>query len=344
MAFVLDVNAPVWREHLNLTVSGRPGLAPVIKGNGYGFGRDLLASEADALGVDMIAVGTSHEAESAVEHFAGDVQILTPWRSFLHTAPHPRVIHTVSRIEDLDELARIAPGSKIVLDFETSMKRHGFQASQLGLITSHLADLELIGSAIHLPMQGNNSAEARHWAQLLSASDLPSDVLFVSHLTPQELEHLASEFTTLQFRPRVGTQLWLGRPTALTVKARVLDAHSVRRGERVGYRQVRVRTSGTLAIIAGGTAHGLGLEAPRHAGSMKDRIKEVAKGLLMAINRYKSPFRVAGKQRWFVEPPHMQSSLILIPDSNTAPAIGDTVSATVRYTTTQFDAVNLNVD
>lgn len=341
MTFILEIDAPLWRAHLNQTLSTHQGLVPVIKGNGYGFGRDLLAREAAALGVDMIAVGTAFEAPAALDHFSGDVQILTPWRSFLHAEPNARLIHTVSRIADLEGLSNIDPTAKIMLDLKTSMKRHGFEAADLADIEAHLASLTLVGSAIHLPMQGNNIDEARTWAQHLTDSSLPSTQLFISHVTAQELEQLAVEFPNLQFRPRIGTQLWLGKPAALSVKAQVLDTHQVRRGERVGYRQVRIRTAGTLVVVAGGTAHGLGLEAPRHAGSLKDRMKEVAKGLLMAINRYKSPFRVAGKQRWFVEPPHMQSSLIFVPKSSPPPAVGDTVTATVRYTTTQFDSVDL---
>ena len=38
----------------------------------------------------------------------------------------------------------------------------------------------------------------------------------------------------------------------------------------------------------------------------------------------------------------MQASMILLPASVAAPAVGDTVTAAVRYTTTAFDAVSLD--
>jgi len=57
------------------------------------------------------------------------------------------------------------------------------------------------------------------------------------------------------------------------------------------------------------------------------------------VNRSLSPFRWAGKQRWFAEPPHMQVSLLWLPSSVTPPAVGDELPVEVRMTTTHFDAV-----
>ena len=56
-----------------------PGLVPVIKGNGYGFGRTILAEAATALGSDTIAVGVAGEVPLVRPHFGGDVVILQPW-------------------------------------------------------------------------------------------------------------------------------------------------------------------------------------------------------------------------------------------------------------------------
>ena len=40
------LDAERWREHLATVAGRRPGLVPVIKGNGYGFGLARLAEEA----------------------------------------------------------------------------------------------------------------------------------------------------------------------------------------------------------------------------------------------------------------------------------------------------------
>src|SRR5690606_15308450 len=61
MSFELHVDADRWRRGLHQVVERTPGIVPVVKGNGYGLGRDLLAREARDLGVGMIAVGTYAE-------------------------------------------------------------------------------------------------------------------------------------------------------------------------------------------------------------------------------------------------------------------------------------------
>ena len=67
----------------------------------------------------------------------------------------------------------------------------------------------------------------------------------------------------------------------------------------------------------------------------------MAKGGLEATGRALSPFVVAGKQRWFVEPPHMQVSMVFIPADVRPPAIGDELAVQVRFTTTTFDHVDI---
>ena len=52
-----------------------------------------------------------------------------------------------------------------------------------------------------------------------------------------------------------------------------------------------------------------------------------------------SPFRWAGKQRWFAEPPHMHVSLLLLPASVEPPTIGTELDCDVRLTTLHPDAV-----
>ena len=58
-----------------------PGLIPVVKGNGYGFGRERLARLALDLGADELAVGTVHEVGSGARR---------PYGHRAHPGPRPR--------------------------------------------------------------------------------------------------------------------------------------------------------------------------------------------------------------------------------------------------------------
>ncbi|MGB3014395.1 MAG: hypothetical protein WBB41_07240, partial [Candidatus Nanopelagicales bacterium] len=69
---------------------------------------------------------------------------------------------------------------------------------------------------------------------------------------------------------------------------------------------------------------------------------------LEATGRSRSPFQWGDKLLWFAEPPHMQVSMLWLPDSVLReglanglrnPAVGDTLDCRVRHTTALFDAV-----
>lgn len=340
MTFDLHVAADQWRAHLADIAERVPGLVPVVKGNGYGFGRDLIAREAQRLGTPQLAVGTYCEVPEALASFDGDVLVMTPWRPYLDAVHDARVIHTISRLDDLQALAAAGP-ARVVIEGETSMARHGFDRHELADVVASIGGLQVEGFGIHLPLVRENLAEADAWAGRLLTSQLSTATLYVSHLTADDLAELRERRPELDIRARVGTALWLGNLHALRVHATVLDVHRVARGERVGYRQRLVPRDGALIVLAGGTSHGIGLEAPRAMRSAVQRGKRLAKGGLEAAGLALSPFVVDGKHRWFAEPPHMQSSFVLVPESARIPEPGDTVGATVRYTTTTFDSVRL---
>ncbi|HWV27318.1 MAG TPA: alanine racemase [Aeromicrobium sp.] len=345
--FCLHIDRSRWRSHLDQAATA--GVVPVVKGNGYGFGRELLFAEADRLGADLVAVGTYAEVPGALAGFTGEVMVLTPWRPFLtdlhavEPALDPRVVHTVGRVEDVAELAARAPGARVVVEGETSMSRHGLDRHELAEAVAALGELVVDGFAIHLPLTnpapGGNLGEAQSWAGALLASQLQTTTLYVSHLSAVETTVLAESRPQLTVRRRIGTSLWLGDLSALSVRARVLDRHTVARGERIGYRQRTVPRDGVVLVVAGGTSHGVGLEAPRVGRGVLQRGKTFAKGGLEAAGLSLSPFSVEGKQRWFAEPPHMQVSLIFLPADVAPPAVGATIEVAVRYTTATFDEV-----
>lgn len=113
MSLTLTVAGDRWRDHLRAIAESTPGLVPVAKGNGYGFTVGRLARKTAWLGADTLAVGTYDELPHVAPRFGGDLLVLTPWRPFgaaleVDPAIADRVIHTVSRVEDLtDLLARL---------------------------------------------------------------------------------------------------------------------------------------------------------------------------------------------------------------------------------------------
>lgn len=348
MSFDLVVDAAGWHSHLDAFAVEVPGLVPVIKGNGYGFGRDRLIAESARLKAAQVAVGVYPEAVEASRSFDGDVLVMTPWRPYF-TGPDvaaalrdPQVIHTVSRLEDISAIAAAAESPvRVVIEGETSIARHGVDRHELAAVATAVAEVKVEGFGIHLPLMPTNLAEADRWAGQLLTSQLETAAFYVSHLKPSELAELRERRPELDIRARIGTALWLGSLEPLSVRATVLDVHEVTRGERVGYRQRAMPADGYLLVLSGGTSHGLGLEAPRTVTSPTDRAKRLARGGLEAAGFALSPFVVAGKQRWFAEPPHMQSSLVFVPNSVKPPEPGETVSAAVRYTITTFDSVIL---
>ncbi|MFT4187846.1 MAG: alanine racemase [Aeromicrobium sp.] len=340
MTFELRVVADSWRRRIDELVEATPGLVPVVKGNGYGLGRDLLAAEATRIGADLIAVGSYSEVPGALAAFGGDVLVLSPWRPFLSEAVlDPRVVHTLGRVDDVAALAERAPGARILLEGRTSMLRHGLDRHELAAAARAAEGLAVEGLSIHLPMEGGQLAEAQRWAGVLLASQIASDRLFVSHLTPAELDELRETRPQLSVRPRIGTRLWHGDGSELGVWASVLDVHPVRRGDRVGYRQRAMPRDGHIVIVEGGTSHSVGLEAPRAVTGAKDRAKSLAYGVMEAAGLALAPFAIGGRRTWFAEPPHMQASMLFLPAGTTPPEVGEAVPVTVRHTIASFDAV-----
>ncbi len=349
MSLVLTVDGDRWRSHLRGVAERTPGLAPVCKGNGYGFGLGRLARKAQWLGVDTIAVGTYDELPEVETRFDGDLLVLTPWRPYvgpsMDRAGHPRVIHTVSRLDDLQALLAQDNQPRLVLERITSMNRHGLSAADLRAAGQVLRDAGVRprGVAFHLPLsQGSNLGEVRRLINDVVAAELDTHVLWVSHLTETELATLRASYADFELRPRIGTSLWLGDRGALSVTARVLDVHRIERGETFGYRGRSAPKAGHLVIVSGGTAHGIGLESPMGDSSLKSRAATLARGGMDAVGFTRSPFTVDGKQRLFAEPPHMQASMLFVPSGARVPAVGDEVDVRVRYTATTFDQVVLD--
>jgi alanine racemase len=335
MSLRMVVDATAWRRHLMSVQQVTPGLVPVAKGNGYGFGIGLLAAEAAALGLDTLAVGTYPELAAAAG-FPGARLVLSPWRPWVPTpTDDPHVVHTVSRLDDLARLAALPHRPRVVVEVLTSMRRHGIAPDRLSAAGPMLDGVAFQGWSVHLPMVGDTVAEAARLAH--AARAVADGTVWVSHVPAERRGEIGGDV-----RLRVGTGLWLGDSSLLTVRSRVLDVHRLAPGESYGYRQRSLRRGGTLLVVSGGTAHGIALTAPTPATTLRQRGVAAADGGLQALGRARSPFVVDGRTAWFAEPPHMQCSMILAPGGSAIPSVGDEVTVRVRHTTTMVDEVVLS--
>jgi len=163
--------------------------------------------------------------------------------------------------------------------------------------------------------------------------------LWVSHLEDVELATLRRALPDIALYARIGTRLWLGDRGALQARGTVLAVHSIARGQASGYRQRRASKAGAVLVVGGGTSHGVALRAPSAVTSVRQRASVAGSGLLEAGGRALSPFRIGGEQRWFAEPPHMQVSMIRLPEGVALPAVGDQLDVDVRMTTLHADHV-----
>ena len=325
MPLSLHVDGQKWRSHLSQLISAKPGLVPVIKGNGYGFGLELLAAESTRLGVETVAVGLASEVAKVRTAFAGEIVILSPDQV---TEPKdPKIIQTISSLE---VLRSIDASSNVIVEILTPLNRHGIDASEINSALAIIRErgLNLRGFTLHLPIARIDSKWVISTLKLLP----DGSTVWISHL--HSADQIKKEFTKLVFRERIGTSLWLGADSALEVTATVLENRKIHGS--AGYQQRRAR--GNVIVASGGTAHGIGLTAPQNDFSLIGRLKTIARALESAFGRMRSPYRHNGRTLDFLESPHMQCSL-LIGSGSSQPKLGDELKVRVRYTTTTFDQI-----
>jgi len=101
MTLRLTVNRQAWLDHVRLTASQHETVLPVVKGNGYGFGRPILFEQAAHL-ADHVAVGTVYEATDVPPSLTPVV--LTPAGTHL---PSSLSAHAVLTVGSLDHVAAL---------------------------------------------------------------------------------------------------------------------------------------------------------------------------------------------------------------------------------------------
>ena len=254
MTVRLTVDEERWREHVARVVRHSPGLIPVVKGNGYGFGRVDLAHIAAGLAYVM-AVGTVHEL-AGLPGGATPIVLTPALRPPEDTWP----ILTIGSIRHVAALAGWR--GRVVVKLASSMRRFGIDRDQLGALTTAVRDagLDVAAFAVHPPLAGTDDEHADDvaaWLELLSEDD----EVWVSHLGLDGYEALRDAWPERRFRIRRGTALWHGDKSALHLGAEVLEVRPVHAGTTAGYRQAVVPCDGWLVVIGAGSAHGIGVQA-----------------------------------------------------------------------------------
>ena len=305
MTIRLTIRTALWRSHVAAVVNRVDGLVPVVKGNGYGFGRVTLAALAAEF-TDTVAVGTVHELDGLPEGL--HAVVLTPT---LTPPPSTTPILTVGSEE---HVARLTGWSgRVLVKLVSPMRRFG---GDVGLVdTARRAGLDVVGVSIHPPLAGSDADHRDAVLAWLPAVE-PELPVWVSHL---DLDTYAALPDTHRYRLRAGTALWHGDKTFLHLGADVLDVRSVRGGEPVGYRQTPAPGDGHLVMIGAGSAGGVAL-----------------------LPDGRSPFHFARRRLALVEPPHMHTSMAFVPAGSdgvgdAVPAVGDVVDLQRPLTMTSVD-------
>ena len=317
MTLRLTVDEQPWREHVDTIRRSVDGLVPVVKGNGYGFGRQLLVDEVAGWAAEA-AVGTVHEALHLPAIGATRWLCLTPSLDVPGDLPDT-VVPTVGRSEHADALAAVSWSKFVSVKLATSMHRYGVEPDGLQPLLAQVLDMgaSVHSFVIHPPLPDEDRPDAvvadiEAWLPHLH----PSVALSVSHLDPEQLVALRRRHPTRTFQLRMGTALWHGDKSFLRLTADVVDIRPVDRGCRAGYRSTPVPADGHLVMIGAGSSHGV---APLPDG--------------------RSPFHFARHRMSLHEPPHMHTSMAFVPIGEPLPVVGDHVDVQRPLITTAVDVV-----
>ena len=302
MTLQLSVDSAAWGRHVSETANSLGDLIPVVKGNGYGFGRATLIEHAVKISRD-IAVGTIFEAHDVPSDCRAFV--LTPIGKVMPTAKNlsKNLVLIVGSVHHVQNLQEVSWRGEVVIKLRSSMNRYGAELNELQALVAAVqnAGLTQIGWSVHPPLDGTPQSHATEIGKIIAEvdSDLP---WLVSHIDAKNLADLRKKFAKKTIRVRSGTQLWLGDKSMFELTADVLDARPVKSGAVVGYRNITLHQDGTLVMIGAGTSHGVQL-----------------------VGAELSPFHFNETRLNLVEPSHMHTSMVFVPANQTAPKTGDMV-------------------
>lgn len=303
MTVRLTVPRAEWQAQVLATAEAYGhGLVPVVKGNGYGFGRPMLHDLIVAVGQIQVCVGTVHELHDVPTALTPIV--LTP-----ALAPPSRAdaVVTVGSVQHVAAL--VGWHGRVVVKLASSMRRYGVAAGGLPELLAAVggAGLDVHSFGLHLPLAGDDTARLAEIDAWLP--HLPVEVpLWVSHLSAPSFTALQAAHPDRTCAVRVGSALWHGVPRAafLRLTAEVLHTQAVRGGDTAGYFHSKVPFDGTLVAVGAGSAHGVAL------------LDNVEPGL-------RSPLHFERHRLTVLERPHMHTTLVVVPHGQPCPQLGDRV-------------------
>lgn len=283
-------------------VASVPGLIPVVKGNGYGFGITTLAAIAADLS-DTIAVGTVHELGGLPPSVR--VVVLTP------TMTAPKSTAAILTVGSSEHIAALTgwQGS-VIVKLTSDMNRFG--GPSLLVEQARSCGLSVIGVSIHPSLAATENERVEMISAILKTVDVETEV-WLSHLSPSAYSTLP---TDRRFRLRLGTHLWHGARQTLHLEADVLAVREVTAGEKAGYRLTPIAADGTLLMIGAGSANGVA-----------------------ALPDGRSPFHLDRVRLPMLEPPHMHTSMVLLNKGARVPDIGTWVDLQRPLTMTAVDCL-----
>ena len=317
MSVRLTVERAAWIEHVHGTAAAYGhGLVPVVKGNGYGFGRSALHEAVHSAGARHVCVGTIHELHDVPEPLVPVV--LTPT---LAAPTSTRPVLTVGSLAHVDALH--GWHGRVMVKVAGSMHRYGIEPALVHELVDACAAaaLQVEGFAVHLPLAGDDASRLAEIDTLVAPLPARAPV-WVSHLTPDSFHTLQERHPDRPWSVRVGTALWHGVPRGsfLRLTAEVLDVRPIRQGDVAGYRHTPAAATGWLVAVGAGSAAGV---APLDSDDPTRR----------------SPFHFAQQRLTLLEAPHMHTSLVVVPEGQPCPAVGDRVDVQRPLTTTFVDEV-----
>lgn len=312
MGLRLSVREAAWRHSIESVAADMPGLIPVVKGNGYGFGRSTLMPIAVAL-ADRIAVGTVYEAGDVPNDRVG--LVLTPHIDRLPDDLAATVVLTVGNIAHVNALSTQGRIGPVAIKLQSSMRRYGASPDELPALIARVgsAGLTVDSFALHLPLVGGPTdrlAEIEEWLPHLD----PTVPIAISHVDTSTFDRIRRSHPSRTWSVRVGTALWHADKSLLHLTADVLEVRAVGKGDRVGYRGSDVHADGRVILVAAGSAHG---------------VRALDEGL--------SPFHFQRRRLTMLEPPHMHTSMVFVPASDPCPIIGDRVDVQRPLISTAID-------
>ncbi len=312
MSLRLSVQRRAWQQSVEAQAALRPGLIPVVKGNGYGFGRATLMPIAGQLS-NHIAVGSVYEA-SDVPHTQTAI-VLTPHVGQLPTHLPPSAVLTMADIHHVSTVAAQGWTGDVVIKLQSSMRRYGTTSDNLPFLEQAVRDARCtpVAYSLHFPLVGtaaDHVLEIEQWLPRLNP-DLP---VSVSHLDTGSYAQLIERHPDRVFQIRCGTSLWLGERSLISLTADVISSRLASAGDVVGYRGITIPAEGHVVLVGAGSAHGV-----------------------HALNDGRSPFHFSRHRLVLLEPPHMHTSMLFVARELVCPGLTDRVDVQRPLTTSVVD-------